>query len=159
MRCTLTASLVLGPRSRGDASSRCTKYRVGVRSGAHIRARSGESWRQRRSVLWAVRSSVAVVQVGEDFGDLQWQRLRESTAAVRTFGVLSGESYRRSPPRFFHGVNSRPRGFADLGDGVTTGKIIPTLFYVAIFCFGAPLGCCNFLLVFQSFPRALLVCG
>lgn len=85
------------------------------------KARSGEFWRQRRSVLWTVRSSV--VQVREDFGDLQWQTLRESTAAVRTFGVLSGESYRRSPPRFFHGVNSRPRGFADLGDGVTQVKL------------------------------------
>ena len=79
-------------------------------------------------MLWTVRSSVAVVEVGEVFGDLQWQRLRESTAAVRTFGVLSGESYRRSPPRFFHGVSSRPRGFADLGDGMTQVKFFLPFF-------------------------------
>ena len=90
---------------------------------------SSEYWRQRRSVACTLRSSVAVIHVGEDFGDLQWQRPRGSTAAVRTFGVLSGESYRGSPaPLFFREVSSRPRGFADLGDGVTQVKFFLPFF-------------------------------
>ena len=74
-------------------------------------------------LVWALRSSIAVVHIGEGLGDSQWQRLQESTGAVRPLWGPHGESCQGSlAPLFFHRVRSGRRGVAELRDGVTQVK-------------------------------------
>ena len=158
MGSTVVASLVLDPRSYGDTGFRCTKYRVRICSSTptgtggerlfHDNIGVGSQklhscgphwWRLGR---FSVAEAVGVHRSSEAFVGSSWWKLLGFSCS--SFLPQSEVRSKRS---------CWAEGWSD------SGKILPSFSYVAILCFAVPLGCCSFLIVSQSFPRAILVCG